>query len=648
MPAPSPESNLVSPSPDPAPIIHSVWSQLQEICHELEFDNALKAIQPAVERFQLGIFRLVIMGEIKKGKSTFLNALLGEENVLPTASDVATSTVFKVMYGPAKKFKVFFAPDVDSGVRQPPVEISENQVVEYGTEAGNRLDEKRVDFIGIELPHPLLREGLVLVDTPGVGGLFLAHRDITWRYAPNADAIFFVLDSVEAVISKDEITFLQDLTDRVTKRVFFVQTKIDAVDTEQWQSWRKRNEDILVEQLKWPRSQLKYFPLSAKLKHVADKRQSVKHLEDSGYLVLTDFLQHGLMRAKQQHMAAALAQQLLNVCAQARVEIGEQLAVLKAGTRDDVEQFRQQLLESQKEFENWQKNELEKESGSLSKHLSELRKELSERLLELLDPTGPITTKQIERLQQDPAFTPQQLNESAGAIQQACIEEAARAVGEIQKEYNNKAAELTTTAVRRLGSSVPSHSLSNEMTVGSSSMISMQPTLGAQFTRFDYAKVALSGMSVGLTISNIAFFALATLIPPVGAVSVVMLMAGAAFGAKAALDNEATRKREELIQRIKQLLQDLMRKVLSQAGRQFHQIAKEFEERTQEIIKETVDVHQTKLASRQQQLDRARRQTSDTNQSQCEGLKRQAKRLDQIVELLQDVMPQADEGSLPR
>jgi hypothetical protein len=51
----------------------------------------------------LGIFRLVVMGEIKKGKSSFINALTGTENLVPVHSDVATSTIFKIHYGPVVK-----------------------------------------------------------------------------------------------------------------------------------------------------------------------------------------------------------------------------------------------------------------------------------------------------------------------------------------------------------------------------------------------------------------------------------------------------------------------------------------------------------------------------------------------------------------
>ena len=59
----------------------------------------------------LGIFRLVVMGEIKKGKSSFINALIGTDNLVPVHSDVATSTIFKIHYGPEIKYTVYFEKD---------------------------------------------------------------------------------------------------------------------------------------------------------------------------------------------------------------------------------------------------------------------------------------------------------------------------------------------------------------------------------------------------------------------------------------------------------------------------------------------------------------------------------------------------------
>jgi predicted GTPase len=196
--------------------------------------EAAGRIQSELEQYRRGLFRLVVVGEIKKGKSSFINALLGEPYPLPVVSDVATSTVFKVTYGDTRKYKVFFYPKNpdEPDERTDTLEITHEQVVDYGTEDKNPRNEKGVDFIGVKLPHPLLKSGVMIIDTPGLGGLFREHSEITWRYVPNADAIFFVFDSVEAVASKDEMEYLKKLR-KMTPFLFFVQARIDLVSTEQ-------------------------------------------------------------------------------------------------------------------------------------------------------------------------------------------------------------------------------------------------------------------------------------------------------------------------------------------------------------------------------------------------------------------------------
>ena len=201
-------------------ILRRCWGQFCETVRSENRPELIERYEPDMKRFELGLFRIVVMGEIKKGKTSFINALLGTPDLLPVTSDIATSVVFKVIYGPERKFKVFFQTDTDTGKRPEQIEIAQEQLSDYGTESGNPGNKKRVDFIGVEEPNPMLAEGIVLIDTPGVGGLFKAHREISWRYAPNADAIFFVLDSVEAVMSRDEVNFLKELKNRLKKQVF--------------------------------------------------------------------------------------------------------------------------------------------------------------------------------------------------------------------------------------------------------------------------------------------------------------------------------------------------------------------------------------------------------------------------------------------
>jgi len=96
-------------------------STLDSFCHGaatvLGLESALsgKPVDPEwvkkIALWKTGIFRIVVMGEIKKGKSSFVNALLGYKDLVPVCSDVATSTIFKICYGPQVGYKVFFFPE---------------------------------------------------------------------------------------------------------------------------------------------------------------------------------------------------------------------------------------------------------------------------------------------------------------------------------------------------------------------------------------------------------------------------------------------------------------------------------------------------------------------------------------------------------
>lgn len=115
-----------------------------------------------------GIFRLVVIGEIKKGKSSFINAMLGTRDLVPVSSNVATSTIFKIRYGTQKGYVVHFFEE--SG--KPALTIDAYDLNRFGTEDGNPGNREQVDFIEVLYPSPLLQSGIVIIDTPGLGGAF--------------------------------------------------------------------------------------------------------------------------------------------------------------------------------------------------------------------------------------------------------------------------------------------------------------------------------------------------------------------------------------------------------------------------------------------------------------------------------------------
>jgi hypothetical protein len=313
----------------------------------------------------LGLFRLIVVGEIKKGKSSFINALLGTKNLVPVHSDVATSTIFKIHYGPEQKYTVYF--EKDSGKEK--LEIHAAQLAEYGTEDGNPENEKQVAYIRVESPAPLLRNGLIIVDTPGVGGLFKKHREITFRHVPNADAVFFVTDSEQAPIGADEVRFLKEMR-QVTDLITFVQTKSTKADAEARKARMTNNLSIIEEQVGMPESEISYFVVDSGLKSDADASHDRDDLEDSGFMPLMTYLNNALRKDREKHVAKSA----LSKTGGKLIAIAAALDSMKQLIDADTEEKRAAL---EKELNNLQARLIEWEKEAKPRILEELRKGLS-------------------------------------------------------------------------------------------------------------------------------------------------------------------------------------------------------------------------------------------------------------------------------
>ena len=74
---------------------------------KLQLDQEIKDIQATSQNLQDGVFRLLVLGDLKRGKSTFLNALLGER-ILPSDVNPCTALLTILRYGEEKKAIVYF------------------------------------------------------------------------------------------------------------------------------------------------------------------------------------------------------------------------------------------------------------------------------------------------------------------------------------------------------------------------------------------------------------------------------------------------------------------------------------------------------------------------------------------------------------
>jgi small GTP-binding protein len=163
--------------------------------------RALEAFGPDVQSTDLqrfreateqlaGLFLLVIAGEFNSGKSSFINALLGER-VLPEGVTPTTDRINLLRHGP---------------------------------EAG----EHALEAYLLERTHPaeLLRE-LSVVDTPGTNAVIRRHEELTRDFIPRADLVLFVT-SADRPFSESEREFLERIREW-GKKIVFIVNKIDIL-----------------------------------------------------------------------------------------------------------------------------------------------------------------------------------------------------------------------------------------------------------------------------------------------------------------------------------------------------------------------------------------------------------------------------------
>jgi GTPase SAR1 family protein len=124
----------------------------------------LTAVQRAGERYNLPM-RVALVGQIKRGKSTLVNALLGQD-VAPTAHLEATFTVGEFHHAPRPQVVVHFT-DLDA--RPLPVEPEEFR--RYTINDPTRIEVlRRIRRVEYGMPNRLLNR-FRLLDTPGLGSL---------------------------------------------------------------------------------------------------------------------------------------------------------------------------------------------------------------------------------------------------------------------------------------------------------------------------------------------------------------------------------------------------------------------------------------------------------------------------------------------
>ena len=179
-------------------------------------------------RFSEGRFHLAVLGQFKRGKSTLLNALIGE-SILPVGVVPLTAASTFIQFGETAKIKVRYQDNRPEGEFDG-ASTDERSAFLAGfvTEKGNPQNRQGIAEVQVDLPVPILSDGLVLIDTPGIGSTCRNNTTVTLDFLQQCDAALFLV-SADPPITEVELEFLRLVKEKVP-RLFFVLNKIDYLD----------------------------------------------------------------------------------------------------------------------------------------------------------------------------------------------------------------------------------------------------------------------------------------------------------------------------------------------------------------------------------------------------------------------------------
>ncbi|MBY6412206.1 dynamin family protein [Rhodococcus sp. BP-252] len=260
--------------------------------------------------------RIVVVGPLKQGKSQFVNSLLNLE-VCSVGDDETTAIPTIVQNAEQPSAQLVLADPGNDPIRVD-LPLEELQTV---TPASPRAEGREVLRLEVNVPSPLLADGLVLVDTPGVGGHGNPHAAATLGLIPSADAVLVVSDASRE-FTEPETAFLRQVLG-LCPSVAVLITKTDLYP--HWRQIVEANRGHLQrEGLDVP-----MIPLSSLLRSHALRLNDEELGAESGFPDLYAFLRDQVVSTADATTRSAVSLDVRSVTEHLTLAMGSELAALR-------------------------------------------------------------------------------------------------------------------------------------------------------------------------------------------------------------------------------------------------------------------------------------------------------------------------------
>ena len=175
-------------------LMHDIGEHVAKFGPEGEADRQ-RLIDAAADLREMFLM-VVVIGEFNAGKSTFVNALLGDD-VLPMGITPTTDMIEMIRYSPL----------------------------------ATRMPSTREEAVR-EWRHPNTGfPGIVIVDTPGTGSVFAKHEQVARSFLHRSDLVIFIINAKRAFADTERIYL--ELVKNYGKKIIVVINQIDQLNTKE-------------------------------------------------------------------------------------------------------------------------------------------------------------------------------------------------------------------------------------------------------------------------------------------------------------------------------------------------------------------------------------------------------------------------------
>ena len=234
--------------------------QIVQDCTDREFlsPSLIEEIDKVSKKLQSQHFRVAVVGEFSQGKSTILNALLGEE-IQPVRDIPCSGTVTVLRYGEQKRviccYKDKRQEEIPLELYQEKAAISEEAALGNLTEGLANSEVIQISEIIFEHPNlELCRYGVEIVDSPGLNE-HPERTEITEKLLKDTDVVIFVTNASRP-LTQGERELLESLKNQLNgneqepaNNLFMLVNFWDLVRSENSrQQVQKRIENLVIAQ----------------------------------------------------------------------------------------------------------------------------------------------------------------------------------------------------------------------------------------------------------------------------------------------------------------------------------------------------------------------------------------------------------------